>query len=201
MHNNSVHLSTPAFVPTVFALVRKLFCLSLGLSEVILCAAMYVQAIEKGNLWFSFCVLACEEQRNRKSHMNYLQGFEGIVVICLRILSRFTLAASVSWDVIYNIVPGRLFLMWSECGDEKQQDVSHEPNAWQPARCARDAMSHGTQHLFPLGPIIATLRLRIDQPSSGVIGVACWWLHFPSATVWVIAKENVQFIGEWNAIT
>lgn len=84
-----------------------------------------------------------------------------------------TLPQLANRKVISDIVPERLFLMCSECGDEKQQDVSHEARVWQPACCARDAMSHGTQHLFPLGPIIATSYLRIHQLSSGVIGVAC----------------------------
>lgn len=197
MHNNILCFSTPAFVPTVFALVRKLFCLSPGLSEVILCAAM--SGLLRKAVSVFLCSYMCRMEKKKNA-----QGISVWICMCGVFQNLFlfcTLPQLECTDVIYDIVPKRLFLMWSECGDEKQQDVSHEPNAWQPARCARDAMSHGTQHLFPLGPIIATPRLRIHQPSSGVTGVACWWLHFPFATVWVMAKANVQFIGEWNAIT
>lgn len=75
--------------------------------------------------------------------------------------------------LLFTTGPERLFLVCRKCEDEKQHDVSHEPTAWQAARCARDAMSHETQHLFPLGLIIATSRLRIHQPGSGIRGVAC----------------------------
>lgn len=196
MHNNSLCLSAPTFTTTVFALVRKLFCLSPGLSEAILRAVMS-GLWRKATRFFLSVLLHVQSRENSSPHVESVHDLYVFWVSPPSLVLRFT---SVSEQGCYlrHFFSQRLF---PECGDEKQRDVSHEPSAWQAARCARDVMSHGTQHLFPLGPIIATPRLRIHQPSSDVIGVACWWLHFPSATVWVMAKENVQFIGEWNAIT
>lgn len=99
-----------------------------------------------------FCVFS--HVQNTQAETQTCDVFEDPLLFC-------TSPQLVARDVISDTVPGRLFLMWSQCGDEKQQDIAHVPDAWQPACCARDAMSHGTQHLFPLGPIIATSRLRI----------------------------------------
>lgn len=137
-----------AFAPTVFALVRKLFRLSPGLSGVILCAALsglWRKVICVFSLFFIFLHL-------QKAQREKLKGvvFEDPSLFC-------TLHQLLGRDVISDTIPGRLFLMWSQC------DIAHKPDVWKAACCAWDAMSHETQHLFPLGPIIATSCLRIHK--------------------------------------
>ena len=104
----------------------------------------YVCTAERGDVPFVLCVVACEEQRNRR----HVHGINCILWTSPRLVSE---------DDTYDIVP-----------EMRSGAMSLLSRVLQPARRARDAMSHGTQHLFPLGPIIATLRLRIHKPGSGL---------------------------------
>lgn len=69
----------------------------------------------------------------------------------------------------------------------------------------RDAVSRGTQHLFPLGPIIATSRHQNTRAGMNTVRALRAshaddsTTHLPPFELW--RKENVWLTGEWNAIT
>lgn len=90
MHNNILCLAPPTFAPTVFALDRKLFSLSVGLS-IILCAAM------SGLLKKAICFFLCSL---KKMHENYHMN----TALCVHLGSFLscTLPRLVSEVVIYN---------------------------------------------------------------------------------------------------
>lgn len=105
MHNNILCLAPPTFAPTVFALDRKLFSLSVGLS-IILCAAM--SGLLKKAICFFLCSSTCRVDKHIKKNAWKLPH-EHRFVRAFGILSLLHFASVSEWGCYLQLVPKDYF--------------------------------------------------------------------------------------------